>query len=56
MLFLDNSVAPANKIKVYAPIESEHKLHQKGLYILLIVRMELDSPVHKRAVLTSTSC
>ena len=27
ILFSNNSIAPTNKIKVYAPIDSEHKLH-----------------------------
>ena len=33
MLFEDDSIAPTNKIEIYAPIDSEHKLHQKGLQI-----------------------
>ena len=45
MLFSDDSIALKSKIKVYAPIDSEHKLHQKGLHAWLFVVVELELPV-----------
>ena len=56
ILFSNDSIAPTNKIKVYVPIDSEHKLHQKGLHICFPVGIELELPVYCCAVLTSTSC
>ena len=55
MLFSDDSIAPTNRIKVYGPIDSEHKPHQKGLHIWFPVGIELELPVYFCAVLTSTS-
>ena len=56
MLLLDDSIAITNKIKVYARIVSENKLHQKGLHVWFSARIELELPVYFCAVLTFTSC
>ena len=56
MLFSDDSIATTNKIKIYASIDSENKLHQKGLHVWFPVRIELELPVYFCAVLTFTSC
>ena len=55
MLFSDDSIAQTNRIKVYGPIDSEHKPDQKGLHIWFPVGIELELPVYFCAVLTSTS-
>ena len=44
ILFSEDSIAPKNKIKFYAPIDSEHKLHQKGV-ICFFEGVELELPV-----------
>ena len=42
--------------KVYASIDSEHKLHQKGLHIGFAVGIKLEITVYFCPVLTATSC
>ena len=57
ILFSDESIVPAtNKIKVYASIDSEHKLHQKGLHIWFAVGIKLETPVYFCPVCTGNCC
>ena len=41
ILFSDKSTAPANKTKIYAPIDSEHKFHQEVLHTWILVGIDI---------------
>ena len=43
--FSDNLIAPTNKIKVYAPTDSELNLHKKGIVNRHKVRINLGEPI-----------
>ena len=43
--FSDNLITPKNKIKVYAPIESELNLHEKGIENRHKVGINLGEPI-----------
>ena len=53
-LFSDDSIAQTNKIKVNTPVDSEHKLHQKGVHTWFLVEIKLELAVYFCVVLTFT--
>ena len=52
--FSDNLITPTNKIKAYAPIDSELNLHKKGIEIRHEVGTSLGEPISKIWDITAT--